>query len=438
MKKKKIINVLAACCFFTCLCANCSDTNENGSGTPYDASRPVTINSFYPDSGGFATRIIIEGSNFGNNPEEVRVWFNDKQASVIGTNGDHLYAIAPRTPGDECIISVAVGNDSTSISHPFIYRTMTTVTTVTGQKGTNAFNGGTLATATLYYPRYLCVDAENNIYCAQWDNSSSGWPILINEEKDIVMQLPGTKFRAGQPAVDITGTYVLFPEDPGDGYVSYDISMQWASRRRLIIHPTTEEIAAGKEDFSVIRWKQSFTTCQLDGMVYTYDYSGSLIKFDPVSRKGESVGKFAPDTHGLILFHPEEKDLAYIGYTYKSSIYTYNLTTGEYKPFAGTLAVRGYRDGPVEDALFGEIGQMIFDENYDIILTDPDNHCIRKINMKEGIVTTLIGKGGQAGYQDGNAEDALFNRPYGICIDKDYSIYISDTYNNCIRKLAIQ
>jgi hypothetical protein len=81
---------------------------------------------------------------------------------------------------------------------------------------------------------------------------------------------------------------------------------------------------------------------------------------------------------------------------------------------------------------------MIFDENYDIILTDPDNHCIRKINMKEGIVTTLIGKGGQVGYQDGNAEDALFNRPFGICIDKDYNIYISDTYNNCIRKLAIQ
>ena len=100
MKKKNFIKVLVAGCLLAYLCVNCNDTSESSGGTPYDPSKPLAVNSFYPDSGGFATRVIIEGSNFGNDPKEVRVWFNDKQASVIGTNGDHLYAVVPRTPGD--------------------------------------------------------------------------------------------------------------------------------------------------------------------------------------------------------------------------------------------------------------------------------------------------------------------------------------------------
>ncbi|MDR1221856.1 MAG: IPT/TIG domain-containing protein [Tannerella sp.] len=436
MEKKKFIKVLAVCCFFTHLCANCSDTNESsGSGMPYDASKPVTINSFYPDSGGFATRIIIEGSNFGNKPEEVRVWFNDKQASVIGTNGDHLYAIAPRTPGDECIISVAVGNDSTSISHPFIYRTTTTVTTIAGQRGVSAFQAGTLTTATFSELRYLCVDSEGNLYGSNWRAHVT---FMLNEEKDIVMQLPGATYAGGVPTIDITGKIILFPDDGGDGFTTYDSDMQWASRTRQIIHPTAEDIAAGKQDFS-IDWKQALATCQLDGMVYTYGLgTGDLVKFDPVSRKGELVRRFEGNTHAQLLFHPVNKEILYIGYVGKYAIYTYNIITGEYKPFAGTLGVRGYRDGPCEDAFFGEIGQMIIDDNLDLVFTDMSNHCIRKVNIKDEIVTTLIGKGGVAGYQDGNPDDALFNIPIGMCIDKDYNIYIAESGNHCIRKLAVQ
>lgn len=136
-------------------------------------------------------------------------------------------------------------------------------------------------------------------------------------------------------------------------------------------------------------------------------------------------------------FHPVDKEVLYIAY-HTGAIYSYNILTGEYKHVAGTLGITGYRDGPCEDALFRSIGQLIFDDNLDIIFTDPSNHCIRKIDMKKGYVSTLIGKGEVSGYQDGNPDDALFNQPFGICIDKDYNIYIADTYNNCIRKLVIQ
>jgi hypothetical protein len=436
MKKRKFINVLAVCCFFVCMCTNCNDTNESDSGgTPYDPSKPLAINSFYPDSGGFATRVIIDGSNFGNKPEEVRVWFNNKRAAVIGTNGDHLYAIAPRTPGDTCIISVAVGNDSTSISHPFIYRTMTTVVTIAGQKGTTAFKGGTLATATFTNPRWLCIDSDGNIYGTNWNPYRT---YMLNEKKDFVMQLPGNTITAGLPAVDITGKIILFPHDAGDDYTSYDAELQWASRKRQIFHPTDDELAAGKKDFK-ISWKQSFATCQLDGMVYTYDHAaGNLVKFDPVTRRGELVDRLEGGTHGQLLFHPVEKHILYIGFVHKKAIYTYNIVTGEYKHFTGTMGLSGHRDGPVAEALLGEIGQMIFDDNLDLVFTDMTNHCIRKINIRDGIITNVIGKPGVSGYEEGNPDDALFNQPCGMCIDKDYTIYIADMGNKCIRKLVTQ
>jgi WD40 repeat protein len=255
------------------------------------------------------------------------------------------------------------------------------------------------------------------------------------------MALPGPSYAGGIPAIDITGKIVIIPTDGGDTYYTYDRDLQWAYRRRTILHPTAEEIAAGKKDFPVITWKYSFATCQLDEMVYTYDTrTGNIIKFDPVTRKGELVNTLpnSNNSAGRVMFHPVEKEVLYIAME-RGAIYIYNIITEEFKLLAGTMGVRGSRDGPFEDALFGDIGQILFDENNDIILVDSYSHCVRKLDMKNRIATTLIGKIGVNGHQDGNPEDALFNGPYGICIDKrNNNIYIADMYNHCIRKLVVQ
>ena len=65
------------------------------------------------------------------------------------------------------------------------------------------------------------------------------------------------------------------------------------------------------------------------------------------------------------------------------------------------------------------------------------NHCIRSID-REGAVSTVIGVPGRAGYVDGTPDDALFNEPWGVAVDEEGTIYIADTNNKCIRKLAIQ
>ena len=136
----KIIFMLFLCVlFYSCR----DDVGGGGSGSvPYDPDKPVLLNSFTPTTGGMATRMILSGENLGNDPKAIKVYFNDKQAPVIGCDKGKVLAITPRQPGDDCTISVVIGNDSIVYPDKFTYVTRTIVTTLVGQKGTTTFKAG--------------------------------------------------------------------------------------------------------------------------------------------------------------------------------------------------------------------------------------------------------------------------------------------------------
>lgn len=58
---------------------------------------------------------------------------------------------------------------------------------------------------------------------------------------------------------------------------------------------------------------------------------------------------------------------------------------------------------------------------------------IRRIES-DGTVTTVAGTG-SAGYLDGPALTAMFDSPYGVCVDNDGNVYIGDKENHVIRIL---
>ncbi|MDR2563098.1 MAG: IPT/TIG domain-containing protein [Prevotellaceae bacterium] len=437
VKILKISNLFLAVAAITVVLAySCKNEDDKSSNKPYDPSRPVVLDSFYPDSGGMATKIIMTGSNFGNDASAIKVYFNQKRAAIVSSNGTQLFVITPKQPGDTCTISVVVGNDSVISDHKFRYRTSVTVTTVVGQKGTGEFKAGTLAEATFDKPRFLCVDAEDNLFLAHWDNPKN--IVIINQRKNYVAELVNAGDRANVPAPDASGKVILVPLDGGYNYYGFDPDAQWAAKRLTMLRPTTEEVTAGKLDYT-INWKHGFATNEIDGLIYTRAYDGQLIRFNPITRAGERVTSdiLMPDTDSYLLFHPDDKNILYLTYPAKHVVYTYNLDTGEHLRYAGSLNVSGWRDGDRLDAELNSPRQIVFDEERAIVIADEGNHCIRKITP-DGIVTTVIGMGGKSGYQDGNPDDALFNRPTGIAIDSDYNIYIADSENNCIRKLAIE
>lgn len=60
------------------------------------------------------------------------------------------------------------------------------------------------------------------------------------------------------------------------------------------------------------------------------------------------------------------------------------------------------------------------------------DHTIRKI-APNGMVSTLAGKAGESGNQDGAGGSARFNKPSALAIDKAGNLYVADSNNNAIR-----
>ena len=71
-----------------------------------------------------------------------------------------------------------------------------------------------------------------------------------------------------------------------------------------------------------------------------------------------------------------------------------------------------------------------------IYVADTDNSCIRVITP-DGIINTFAGICGERGFDGdlGPADEALLNRPFGVALDLDENVYISDTYNSVIRRV---
>ena len=406
------------------------NNKENGiSEGPYDPSRPVKITEFYPDSGGMATKMIIKGENFGIASEDVRVYFNQKKAAVVESNGDMLYVIVPKQPGDECKVSVAVGNDSLAFEKTFSYITSVTVSTIAGKVGVQGSTDGTLAEAEFHSPRYLIIDAEKNIFVSEFNNHMLR---QINEESNMVTTIHkgNGMTNPNAPATDADKKVIFVPNDGGNVFLEFDPELQWAGKK---ISPRPAE----GESFS-IDYKHSLAPNPKDGMIYTHAYNGQLIKFNARTKAAYVVAiDLMPNSDGYLYFHPKDPNLLFLCYQKKHCIYTFDLTTKEHKLFSGTLNQAGWMDGEREFAEFNAPRQICFDKDGNLYVADGGNHVIRKIDTN-GIVSTVVGIPGVKGYRDGNPDEAMFNAPDGVAIDDEGIIYIADYENRLIRKLAIE
>jgi DNA-binding beta-propeller fold protein YncE len=104
---------------------------------------------------------------------------------------------------------------------------------------------------------------------------------------------------------------------------------------------------------------------------------------------------------------------------------------------AGTGA-QGYAgDGAAAtQALLNNPFDLAFDPDGNLCFSDTFNHCIRRIDARSGVITTIAGTGerGFAG-DDGPAIRAQMNEPYGIVIDRSGNVYVADRKNGRVRRI---
>jgi len=102
---------------------------------------------------------------------------------------------------------------------------------------------------------------------------------------------------------------------------------------------------------------------------------------------------------------------------------------------AGRAGVGGSADGAGQQARFRLPNSVAADLSGNLYVADTANNTIRKI-APDGVVTTLAGDSASHGDTDGDGEVARFWAPFGLAVDGDGNVYVADTANNLIRKIT--
>lgn len=162
----------------------------------------------------------------------------------------------------------------------------------------------------------------------------------------------------------------------------------------------------------------TFTTLAgLAGVAGSTDGAGADARFNyPAS--------VTVDRHGI----------AYVADTYNHTIRRI-ARSGFVTTFAGSAGIAGSDDGTGNAARFNQPYGVAVDSAGNLFVADCYNQTIRKITPT-AVVTTLAGLAGVTGSADGTGNEARFTYPVGVAVDTDGYIYVADDFNDTIRKIS--
>ena len=103
----------------------------------------------------------------------------------------------------------------------------------------------------------------------------------------------------------------------------------------------------------------------------------------------------------------------------------------------GQKAYRG-DGGPATEASLSAPHELLFDARGNLYIAERDNHVIRKVDMKTGVISTVAGTG-VAGFSGDGGPGAMaqFRQPHSIVLDRDAALLICDVGNHRIRRLHL-
>lgn len=153
---------------------------------------------------------------------------------------------------------------------------------------------------------------------------------------------------------------------------------------------------------------------------------------------GQAMGGYVDHTLGLAVFNKPsdclfladgrivaaDRENHAVRMVEKSWVITWN-GTGE----------AGYQEGMPGKAMFSSPCGLAADQAGNIYVADTGNHCIRTIDAK-GKTSLVAGVPQQGGYRDGDTGEALFMEPSSVAVAEDGSLYVADTGNQRIRRIA--
>jgi DNA-binding beta-propeller fold protein YncE len=167
------------------------------------------------------------------------------------------------------------------------------------------------------------------------------------------------------------------------------------------------------------------------GVIATFAGTGAA------EHSGDGGSAIAAGTFGARAVKVAADGTVYILERQGSSLRAVDPVAGMIATIAGTTA-RGYAGdgGPALAAVFDAPKEMAIDRDGSLLIVDTENHAIRRIDHRTGIVTNFAGGRLGPGGDGGPAELAGLDRPHGAVVGPDGAVYIGDTNNHRIRKVV--
>jgi len=381
----------------------------------------------------FAGSAGTSGTNDGNN-----ALFNSPQGIAVDSSSGNIYV-------------ADTGN--------FTIRQITPdgfVSTLAGSPGVSGSSNGTNSTARFYEPEALTVDRLGNIYVADtWNHT-----IRKVTPNGVVTTIAGSPGSFGN--TDATGSSARFYE-PGGITADGSGNLYVADTGNNTIREVTSAGAVitiagfagtfGSADGNGTN--ASFYAPQgiaMDGVgnLYVADSLNNTVRkinlLGAVTTVAGTAGMFGSGdgTNDSTLFwglqaiaiNPTNSNLIYIADTGNSTIRQLSVNGPDYvaNTLSGSASI-GSTDAVGTLARFFSPVSMAIDTSRNLYVADAANHVIRKMTPA-GTISTLAGVVGYPGSADGPGSSAQFNSPQGVAVDGSGNVYVSDTGNSTIRKIA--
>ena len=425
---------------------------ENIYDVPHSPNKSIVLSNIEPPTGGFGSRIVVTGENFGNDKNKIKLYFNKKEALVLKVQNNAIYAMVPKQPGELSTIKVKYQDNETSEPKEaelsdvqFKYNIRATVSTIAGVAGESAVVDGTATEGKFARPSKLDVDSlGNNVFVVD-DNGGRIRHISVSDNR-LTTVLSGL---INPWDCNFNQTYTRFYVQERSAatkpllYIALYKESNWTeSDNYYDQRGANEQYIAGNFNY------YGLTTD--DKYVYMLASKGvKLIRIDQKTRKVElmaenlNLGDWAN-----MVYNVKDKHI-YINEETKGRVLKVDPNknyTGDGKPWITYrdlehIAGNGQQSTAIEGngtfAQFGTLESIAADREGNLYLPDYKNHIIWKID-EDYNCTILAGVPGVKGYKDGKPNEALFNSPYGIAATPDGIVYVADTFNYTVRVIAIQ
>jgi sugar lactone lactonase YvrE len=366
-----------------------------------------------------------------------------------------------------CISSLTVADESATSSSSRSIASATSgrgqdaaaiITTIAGTGSAGyAGNSGLATSATLAKPRGVTFDRQGNLYIADTENNV----VRKVDANGIITTVAGTGegkyFGDNIPAVraQLNSPFAVAVDKDGNLYIAdaENGRIRKVDRKGIITTVAGNGINGDTGDGGPATNASLYAPYDIavdeDGNLYIADFNNNRIRkvdahgiittvagdgqFGDSGDNGPAIGaeldhpcSVALDGHGNIYIADDN----YVIHKVAPSGIITTVAGNRKKRYSGDnmLAKRA--------SLIGQAGIAV-DADGNLFIADSGNHRIRKVSARTGIITTVAGNG-KRGYSGDNfpAINAEINEPIGIAIDVDGNLYVADSKNNRVRKIA--